>query len=340
MRMNAVKTEVRSRILIADQDQHFARRLADYLIRHGYEVRMVGTVNDARINIEVWRPDTIFVDFMLPPTNAGTILKFLNVHNMIESSRVVVMSKQAKPEAIAQLRRAGASAYLVKPFAMDQVFKAMHADIEPVRKAQPPIRVEAHTILKPGQVESTGPIEMMPISRLAEILPAEQGKELHLMGLFLRQATSEQGSKSLYNLMRMMNIKIKALRCSLVQCLNSETGIVLASNDDESVTELPIHLTHYPEILAVGHSLNPLVIPNVRTSNLLAPVRGRLDSLPYESMAIFPVFKQGRFFGVINVRTSQKNPGEIFYMEKFGQVCAQIISLTIPTQVASGPRSL
>ena len=129
----------------------------------------------------------------------------------------------------------------------------------------------------------------------------------------------------------MISLKVHAARCSFIQCLNEDTGLVLASNDDENVQGLPIQLAQYPEIREVRRTRLPLIIPNIRTSDILAPVKSQLARTPFETLAVFPVFCRGQFYGVMSLRMDQKDKVEMFYIEKFGQVCSQIISLAIGT---------
>ena len=64
--------------------------------------------------------------------------------------------------------------------------------------------------------------------------------ELRLLNLLFKQATLEHESfeTRLFNLMRMINIKVGAVRSSLIQCVSDQHGVVLASNDDQNVTGL------------------------------------------------------------------------------------------------------
>ncbi|NJM09810.1 MAG: response regulator [Bdellovibrionaceae bacterium] len=304
-RAGAPRLKTKHRILIADDDLRFARSLADYLWEHGFDVRVTKTISEAKELVEFWQPDSVFVDLLLPETNALSLFKFIRTHNLKKTPKLIVMSKQAIPQGIEQMRRAGASHYLVKPFAMEEAFRVVQPEIQPQE------RRENLPELKLTQSPSTI-------------------KELHLINLFLKQATLGSGDESsLYNLMRMINLKSQAIRTSLVQFVDEHTGAVLASNDDESVQGLALNLEKYPEFREVRRREATVVISNVRTSDILTDVKGRLAKTPFETLVLFPVYQRGRLFGVLSVRLEQKEPLEIFYIEKFGQVCSQIISLAI-----------
>lgn len=290
----------RHRVVVADDDTPFARRLADYLFDHGFETRVVASVAEAKELIEYWHPDSIFLDMLLPATNALSIFKFINTHDLKKIPKVIVMSKQSLAPGVEQMRRAGAAHYLVKPFSLEEAFRAI--DVE---------EVETDALPKLG----LGPGTI---------------KELHLLNLFLKQATMDEHN-GLYNLMRMINLKVKAMRCSVVQIVSDKKGRVLASNDNEAMEGLEIDLTKYPEILEMRRTLEHVVVPNIRQSPMMAKVQKLIGKTPYETILLFPVFRAGTLYGALSIRMQQRDPLEVFYVEKFGQLCSQIIGLVIGT---------
>jgi DNA-binding response OmpR family regulator len=302
-RKDAKEAGTKHRILIADGDTPFARQLSHYLSTHGFEAKCATSVSQTKELIEFWQPDTVFIDLLLPETNALSVFKFLNSKQLKTVPKVIVMSKQALPQGVEQMRKAGASHYLVKPFSLEEAFRAV-------------------AVTNVDEEAGSGGLELGPGTI----------KELHLLNLFLKQATmSTQTDQSLYNLMRMINLKVKAMRCSLIQCMQNDTGRVLASNDDERVQNLALDLKKYPEILELRRTLAPVIIPNVNASELMAKVHSQISRTPFETILLFPVFRCGTFFGALSVRMQQRDPIELFYVEKFGQVCSQIISLAIGT---------
>lgn len=285
-------------MLVADHELAFARRLAEYFFEHGFEARVTTTVAETKQLIEAWTPDTVFLESMLPDGNAIGIFKFLNSKNLSKVPKVIVMSSQSLPQGVEQMREAGASHYLVKPFSNDEAFRAVSAVVEQAADAE-----RANLQLGPGTI-----------------------KELHLLNLFLKQATTAEADEhGLYNLMRMINLKVKAVRSSLIQVRANDKARVLASNDDQRLSNLEIDLNKYPEVREVARTHQPVIVPNVRSSELMADV----GPLQYETIMVFPVFRYGTFFGALSLRMEQRDPIEIFYVEKFGQVCSQILGLAI-----------
>lgn len=298
------RPRIKTKVLVADSDTFFARRLAAYLNAHGYECRMTTRLSEAKEIIEFWQPDSVFVDLLLPETSAISLFRFVQTRKLETKPRMMVMAQRAIPSEVEAVRKAGAAEYLIKPFSLEDAIRALEPDpdvYEATRETQEKTNENSVTI-----------------------------KELHLLNLFLKQASMGSANPTnLYNLMRMISMKVKAMRCSFIHCVDDEKALVLASNDDENMRGFELQLTQYPEVAHARKTLQPVMIPNIRTSELLAPVQEKLANVPFESIAVFPVYRQNRFYGVMSLRMQQKDPMEIFYVDKFGQVCAQIISLSI-----------
>lgn len=304
------QTKTRLKLLVADSDTPFSRRLSDYLWENGFESRVAGTVEKAKDLIEVWQPDILFLDSLLPDTNANSMLKFINTRSLRKVPRVILMSRSSSSQSFEEMQREGASFHLTKPFSLEDAFRAV-AQVYDHWKSNKQTSVKTPH----GLTQSPGTI-----------------KELHLVNLFLKQATKlEADEHNLYNLMRMINLKVHAVRCSTIQFLVGHRARVLASNDNDQIRDLRLDLRKYPELLELQKTMAPVVIPNVQRSDLMAGVRSRVAQTPFETIILFPIFRYGTLFGALSVRLQQCDPMEIFYVEKFGQICSQIISLAIAT---------
>jgi len=90
-----------------------------------------------------------------------------------------------------------------------------------------------------------------------------------------------------------------------------------------------MQMSDYPEIAEVRRRLEPVVILNARTDQIMQSVHGKLAQTPYVTIVLFPVFRFNQFYGVLSLRMQQKHASDVVYIEKYGQVCSQIISMTI-----------
>jgi DNA-binding response OmpR family regulator len=301
--------KMRRRILIADDDAHFARRFGEIMYDHGFEAKVVRTVSEAKNCVQFWNPEVVFVNFVLPETNAMSLVKFIQKNGYAKRTRVIVMSKQAMPQAVEHLRRAGVDNYLLKPFPLEDAINLA---------ADRPTAAELD-----DKTDEIFPTEVEPTPQPAMV------RELHLLNLLMKQAQSGESSTRLFNLLRMINLKIRGLRSSLIRCINADTAEVMASNDDMKMSGYLLQMRDYPEIAEVRRRKEPVVIMNARTDQIMQSVHGKLAQTPYVTIVLFPVFRFNQFYGVLSLRMQQKDTSDVVYIEKYGQVCSQIISMTI-----------
>ncbi len=290
------------RVLIADTDPFMARAFAQELTQQGFDCRISNDSVQVKEIIEFWRPHFVFIDLLLPPTYALSVLRFVNSKPLSLKPKVFVMSKQSLPKEIEAMKRAGAEHYIIKPIRMRRIL--------PLLTGTP-------------NEETSKP----HVSR-------KQVQELQILQLFLKQATVEMSlSTNLFNLMRMIGLRVGALRCSLTRFENDTVGEVMASNDDEAISGRKIDLANYPELVLVARSAQPLIIGNIRDADFLKTARRHLERANFETLAIFPVFVRGTLYGTLSLRLSQQTREEILYISQFGQVCAQIISLSLSARI-------
>src|SRR5690606_9869216 len=126
---------------------------------------------------------------------------------------------------------------------------------------------------------------------------------LHLTDLVLRQANAGSSLQdTLFNLTRMVSMKLEGIRCSVVECLDQSQGLVVTSNDDRSATGIRLDLNKYPEILNVLNTGQMIAIENIKQSPELKGIRFLLKEVVFNSMIVCPVFKGQEAFGVLSLR--------------------------------------
>ncbi len=294
------ENKTKKRILIADKDQLFARRLGEGLDEKSYEVRYAYSVKETKETLEFWKPDLLMVDLILPETNAFSLLNFLQKRANLKPEAVVVTSRQAHKKLVAQILKLGATGYLSKPFSVEDAAHYIEAQLTPV-------------VTKPKLAVSD-----------------EAQREINLMNLFVKQALSlPRDSVSLHNLMRMISIRTGALRVSVMQVISEHQAMILAANDDSLITGKMLKLEKYPEIQTVVKNKSIHCIESARESELMSAVKEEFHQTPFESLAVFPIYEQGHFFGVMSVRLPRTEPEDMNFVRSFGGFCSDIISLTI-----------
>lgn len=98
-------------------------------------------------------------------------------------------------------------------------------------------------------------------------------------------------------------------RCSIVLAgPDSQTGYVVATSDDATLTDLEIQLSSYPEIREVLRTAKPLVIRAAKTHALLNAVRQKNEvAASYQSLALVPIIHEHKPLGVMFFRDHAAN---------------------------------
>ncbi|MDT8069083.1 MAG: response regulator transcription factor [Terriglobia bacterium] len=115
----------RSRILIADDHILVAQACKSFLEP---EFEVVGTANDGRALLQAaaqLRPDVVILDIAMPGLNgldAGEQLK-----HMMRNVKIVYLSFHAEPDVCAEAFRRGASGYVLKQSASEELVRAVRA---------------------------------------------------------------------------------------------------------------------------------------------------------------------------------------------------------------------
>jgi len=95
-------------------------------------------------------------------------------------------------------------------------------------------------------------------------------------------------------------------RASLVAHIEgSDHAFVIAATDADPVQRFTLAIAEYPEIVEAIRTLNPVLIDDVETHPLMAPLAEMLASRRIRSIAVFPVQWRGRPLGAILLRKSR-----------------------------------
>ncbi|MGZ8216476.1 ATP-binding protein [Methylomagnum sp.] len=108
-------------ILVADANADMRESL-QRLLQAEYDVIAVADGHEAFKLASDFPPDLALVDAMLPNLNGMALLKALRADPSTAAIPVVIMSARAGEEGRAEMRRAGADDYLVKPFRAGELF--------------------------------------------------------------------------------------------------------------------------------------------------------------------------------------------------------------------------
>ncbi len=119
------------RILVVEDDPTSARVLRDLLSAHGYEVSLATTGPEGIERFDRERPNLVLIDVMLPRKNGFEVCFELRRSEHGKQTPVILMSAVYTDGEHARRHGSdvGASAYLVKPFALSTLLEHVHACI-------------------------------------------------------------------------------------------------------------------------------------------------------------------------------------------------------------------
>src|SRR5579859_2468520 len=150
------------RVLVVDDEVEMQRALRAGLQYHDFDVRAVGSGEEALREAIAWRPDVILLDLGLPGMDGFETLRVLR-----PSTRAAVIVVSVMPGEKDKVRAldAGADDYLVKPFGTEELVARIRAVLR--RQADVP---SGEPVLRLGDLELD----------LARRLVSVRGRAVHL----------------------------------------------------------------------------------------------------------------------------------------------------------------
>lgn len=87
-----------------------------------FEVKRAFSGEDALASIHQFMPDLILLDIMMPGLNGYEICRIIKADKKLQQIKVVFVSAKAMPEELEFGFKAGADAYITKPFNHEVLF--------------------------------------------------------------------------------------------------------------------------------------------------------------------------------------------------------------------------
>ena len=107
----------KKKVLIVDDDEEIVELIGDVLVRDGrFEIQSALSGYDAGIQTQVFRPDLILLDYMLPDVNGNVVCQTIRKNPEFEYIKIIIVSGVIKQDEIEQLLKSGAEDFIKKPF--------------------------------------------------------------------------------------------------------------------------------------------------------------------------------------------------------------------------------
>jgi len=260
-------------ILVADGDRLACNFLRDLLATAGYRVRVADTGPQVLRSIRREPPDLLLLDVHLPEVHGLDVLQQLRKTAGGQHLPVILITEPGGKSEMVKGFEAGADDFLVKPVSQVELMA----------------RVKGHLRAKTYQDELEGEKE-----DLASVL--EMSKAV----------TSALPSRETFRIIVERTAKLMdAPRCSLIVIRqHDQQGLVLASSQ-APFQKFHLDLTQYPEILQAVKERKLVLIQDVDTDPVMAPVREKMRTLGFRSLLVLPISLRDSVVGTLVLCTAR-----------------------------------
>jgi CheY-like chemotaxis protein len=121
-----------AKVLIVD-DEPLLRELMRVALVGEYAIEEAGSVSEAIEVARDFRPDVALIDVMMPGGSGLEIIRHLNADPRLRHARCLVVSAFAAETDREEARKAGADAFISKPFDPDELSTTVAALLETER---------------------------------------------------------------------------------------------------------------------------------------------------------------------------------------------------------------
>jgi two-component system, OmpR family, alkaline phosphatase synthesis response regulator PhoP len=104
------------RILIADDEPNIVVSLEFLMKQRGYDVRVVGSGEDALAAVGEFAPDLILLDVMMPRMSGYDVCQRVRENPAWQGVRIIMLSAKGRDVEVSKGIAVGADAYVTKPF--------------------------------------------------------------------------------------------------------------------------------------------------------------------------------------------------------------------------------
>ncbi|MEJ2011931.1 MAG: response regulator [Anaerolineales bacterium] len=125
--------QTHSSVLVVDDDTVFCEIMREILLAQGFKVHLAFSVEEAMKILEILPVDLILTDVMMPDIDGLSLIRHIRSRWWTEGIPTIVVSARVMPDEVEAARRAGADAFVPKPFSIQQLMGTIDAALAPGR---------------------------------------------------------------------------------------------------------------------------------------------------------------------------------------------------------------
>ncbi|WP_211747463.1 response regulator transcription factor [Paenibacillus sp. Marseille-Q4541] len=117
------------KILIIEDDQDISRVIKDYVSLNGYEASIAHSGKEALHSIEIWNPEFIILDIMLPDIDGIELCRQIRKNNNVP---ILILSARGSDTDKVLGLGFGADDYMTKPFSLRELLARIESNLRRV----------------------------------------------------------------------------------------------------------------------------------------------------------------------------------------------------------------
>ncbi len=264
----------RPAILVAEGNRLARTFLRDLLQNAGYRVRVAGTGPAVLRSIRSQAPDLLLLDVRLPEIHGLAVCEQIRGSAGSQHLPIILLTEPGGKSEMVKGFEAGADDFLLKP----------------VDQAELMARVKGHL-----RTKAYGDDLKREKEDLASVLDMSKAVTSTLSAVQMFRIIVEGTAKI-----------VDAVRCSLIVIRQQgERGQVVASTLDPDPRDFFLDLSLYPEIRQAVQERAPVLVQDVETDPLMAPVREKMRHLGFRSLLVLPISLRDSVVGTLVLCTAR-----------------------------------
>lgn len=124
-------SETPRKVLIVDDEPNIVTALDFLLKQSGYDVRQAANGAEALEQVEIYRPDVVLMDVMMPIKSGFEVCQRMRERPELANIKIVMLSAKGSEAEVSKGLSLGADLYITKPFSTQELVATIKRLFEP-----------------------------------------------------------------------------------------------------------------------------------------------------------------------------------------------------------------